>query len=106
MTMIYGKCAFYNCHVASCGLGCYVLPTTLAHALFCTFSLAQLAVKSVVEHIAFRLFTIMLIFIEFCLVVMDLWINTDGHLGNLSLASQIIMGYFVLELCARLFYKG
>lgn len=69
-------------------------------------SRAQIAVKSVVEHMAFRIFTILLIICEFCLVVLDLAVNEDGHLGNLGLASQIIMGYFVLELGARLFYKG
>ncbi|WAQ99156.1 TPTE2-like protein [Mya arenaria] len=67
---------------------------------------AQLAVKLVVEHIAFRMFTIALILGEFCLVIIDLTLNGDGHLGDLDLASQIIMGYFVLELAARIFYKG
>ncbi|KAL4229892.1 Phosphatidylinositol 3 [Mactra antiquata] len=67
---------------------------------------AQLAVKKVVEHLAFRLFTILLIVIEFTLVVIDLSINDDGHIKHLNLVSQIFIGYFVLELFARMFYKG
>lgn len=67
---------------------------------------AQLMVKCVVEHMAFRLFTILLIIVEFVLVILDLAINSDGHIKHLDLASQIIIGYFVLELLARIFYKG
>ncbi|XP_052277815.1 phosphatidylinositol 3,4,5-trisphosphate 3-phosphatase TPTE2-like isoform X2 [Dreissena polymorpha] len=71
-----------------------------------TIHKAQVAVKSVVEHLAFRLFTILLILGEFCVVIIDLTLNSDGHIGDLGLPSQIIMGYFVLELIARIFYKG
>ncbi|XP_053400350.1 phosphatidylinositol 3,4,5-trisphosphate 3-phosphatase TPTE2-like [Mercenaria mercenaria] len=67
---------------------------------------AQLLVKTVVEHMAFRIFTILLIIVEFVLVIIDLSMNSDGHIKHLDLASQIIIGYFVLELIARIFYKG
>lgn len=67
---------------------------------------AQLYVKRVVEHIVFRIFTILLIIAEFVLVVLDLAINSDGQIKHINLVSQIIIGYFVLELFARMFYKG
>ena len=76
------------------------------HIFFIYFSAAQLFVKGIVEHIVFRLITIAIIFGEFVIVVIDLAINSDGHIPHLGLVSQIIMGYFVIEILLRLFYKG
>lgn len=74
-------------------------PTSKLHS-------AQLFVKKIVEHIVFRLFTIALIITEFVIVIIDIAINSDGHIPHLSLVSKVIMGYFVVEISLRLFYKG
>ena len=56
----------------------------------------------VLEHLAFRLFTVVMILIDVAVVIADL-ITQQRWLEVISL---IIVTYFMVELLARIFAKG
>ncbi|XP_064607675.1 phosphatidylinositol 3,4,5-trisphosphate 3-phosphatase TPTE2-like [Liolophura sinensis] len=66
----------------------------------------QRKVQSVVEHIAFRLATVFLIVLDFILVIIELSIDPCDNGNGMEVVSHIIITYFVIEVCARIFYKG
>jgi ABC-type nickel/cobalt efflux system permease component RcnA len=70
------------------------------------FSRARWRVRRVIEHIAFRLFTIGLIVVEMILVIVAIILTEDKAIMWLDIVSQIIISYFLLEILARIFYKG
>lgn len=64
-------------------------------------------VKSVLEHIAFRLVTVVLILLDFIFVIVEL---TDQECkknqGTLEILSHVLISYFMLEVFFRVFYQG
>ena len=62
--------------------------------------------KKLVEHIAFRGLTVVLILLDLSLVITDLAKNGCGNGDALEVISHIIISYFMLELAARIFYQG
>lgn len=69
---------------------------------------AQFLVKSVIEHVLFRVFTVLLILVDVTLVVVDISVtdlsNETSH--NINLVSRIIVTYFLIEIGFRIFYRG
>ncbi|XP_048776038.1 phosphatidylinositol 3,4,5-trisphosphate 3-phosphatase TPTE2-like [Ostrea edulis] len=67
----------------------------------------QWMVKSVLEHIAFRLVTVVLILLDFIFVIVEL---TDQECkknqGTLEILSHVLISYFMLEVFFRVFYQG
>ncbi|XP_046557011.1 LOW QUALITY PROTEIN: phosphatidylinositol 3,4,5-trisphosphate 3-phosphatase TPTE2-like [Haliotis rubra] len=67
----------------------------------------QFQVKKVVEHIAFRAVTVLLIILDFSLVIVDLTRDTCASVDSgLEIVSHIIITLFVIEVAARIFYQG
>ncbi|KAL8583379.1 hypothetical protein ACOMHN_035361 [Nucella lapillus] len=67
----------------------------------------QLKVKKVVEHLLFRIFTVVLIMLDFILVVIDLSISNCVSSNNgLEIMSHGIITFFLLEVAFRVFCKG
>lgn len=69
----------------------------------------QWIVKSVLEHIAFRLITVVLILLDFIFVIVELAdndCNSNKGKGTLELLSHILISYFMLEVFFRIFYQG
>ncbi|XP_036360548.1 phosphatidylinositol 3,4,5-trisphosphate 3-phosphatase TPTE2-like isoform X1 [Octopus sinensis] len=71
-----------------------------------TLEAMQLRVQRVVQHIVFRIFTLILILTDFILVIVDLSIYECDTNNGLEITSHIIITYFMLEVGARIFYKG
>lgn len=69
---------------------------------------AQFLVKSVIEHVLFRVFTVLLILVDVTLVVVDISVtdlsNQTSH--DINLVSRIIITYFLIEIGFRIFYRG
>lgn len=72
------------------------------------FRKAQFLVKSVIEHVLFRVFTVLLILVDVTLVVVDVSVtdlsNQTSH--DINLVSRIIITYFLIEIGFRIFYRG
>ncbi|GAB1607276.1 phosphatidylinositol 3,4,5-trisphosphate 3-phosphatase TPTE2-like isoform X1 [Argonauta hians] len=66
----------------------------------------QLMIQKVLEHIVFRIFTVILILTDFIIVIIDLSISECDANNGLEITSHAIITYFMLEVGARLFYKG
>ncbi|XP_013398292.1 phosphatidylinositol 3,4,5-trisphosphate 3-phosphatase TPTE2 isoform X1 [Lingula anatina] len=75
----------------------YTAETPLEHA--------QLMVRKVVEHIIFRLVTMVLILIDIVLVIVDISITTDSKKG-FDVVALIFSCYFMTEVIARIFGRG
>lgn len=71
------------------------------------FRKARYMVGKVMEHIAFHLFTILLILFDIAIVVTDLAAGSSAHYHDeLEICSRVIITYFMLEVMLRIFYKG
>ena len=67
----------------------------------------RLSIQRVVEHILFRLLTVLLIIVDLALVVVDLSISNCVSANNaLEIVSHCIISFFLLEVAFRLFCKG
>ncbi|XP_052796776.1 phosphatidylinositol 3,4,5-trisphosphate 3-phosphatase TPTE2-like isoform X2 [Mya arenaria] len=66
----------------------------------------QFQLRSIVEHIAFRIATVVLIILDLTLVIIDLAdVDLTGNINSgLETVSHIIISYFVLEILMRIFY--
>lgn len=64
----------------------------------------QLRVRNVIEHIAFRIFTLLLIVVDVIVVILD--IADVGNAEALELTAVVICSYFMLEIFVRIFAKG
>lgn len=72
-----------------------------------SFRKARYMVGKVMEHIAFHLFTILLILLDIAIVVTDLAAGSSAHYHDeLEICSRVIITYFTLEVMLRIFYKG
>lgn len=79
------------------------------HYVFEFFRGLQWIVKRVLEHIAFRLITVVLILLDFIFVIVELAdddCNSNKGKGTLELLSHILISYFMLEVFFRIFYQG
>ena len=68
------------------------------------FRAVKLRVRNVIERIAFRIFTLLLIIVDVIVVILD--IANAGNTEALDLIAVIICIYFVLEILVRVFAKG
>ncbi|KAL4230685.1 Phosphatidylinositol 3 [Mactra antiquata] len=64
----------------------------------------QWLVQSVIEHIAFRITTVLLILLDLTLVSVDLAKVACNANDALEIISHFIISYFVLEILLRIFY--
>ena len=64
----------------------------------------KLRVRNVIEHIAFRIFTLLMIIVDVIVVILD--IANAGNTEALDLIAVIICTYFLLEILVRVFAKG
>ncbi|XP_053400347.1 phosphatidylinositol 3,4,5-trisphosphate 3-phosphatase TPTE2-like [Mercenaria mercenaria] len=64
----------------------------------------QQLVQNVVEHMIFRIVTVLLILLDFTLVTIDLANLACDANSILEIVSHIIISYFVLEIFLRIFY--
>ena len=85
---------------------CIVLLAYCFHCADCCscFSYVRDQVRLVVEHIAFRVFTVLLIFLDLTLVSIDLAKAACDASDGLEIVSHIIISLFVLEVLLRIFY--
>lgn len=64
--------------------------------------------KSVIEHVLFRVFTVLLILVDVTLVLVDISVTDlsaqTSH--DINLVSRIIITYFLIEIAFRIFYRG
>lgn len=69
---------------------------------------AQFLVKSVIEHVLFRFFTVLLILVDVTLVVVDISVSdlSSQTSHDINLVSRIIITYFLIEIGFRIFYRG
>jgi len=72
------------------------------------FRSARWHVKAVVEHLYFRLFTVLLIIVDITLVIIDITIafNDKKTSDAITIVSRVIVSYFLLEISLRIFAKG
>ena len=64
----------------------------------------QFQAKSVLEHIAFRVFTLLLIVVDVIVVILDL--ANAGNKETIEILAVVICTYFLLEIFVRIFAKG
>ena len=57
--------------------------------------------RRIIESIFFRLFTLLLLFVDFIIVIVDLALGHDSHYG-LKVAEFVLCVYFMLEVITRL----
>ncbi|KAL5012170.1 hypothetical protein ScPMuIL_010721 [Solemya velum] len=71
------------------------------------FAAFRIQLRSLIEHIAFRLITVLLILVEFVLAIVSLSI-ADDHTSqeSIEIVCQTIITYFVLEVLIRIFCTG
>ncbi|XP_056011438.1 phosphatidylinositol 3,4,5-trisphosphate 3-phosphatase TPTE2-like [Ostrea edulis] len=69
---------------------------------------AQYRVKSVIEHVLFRVFTVLLILVDVILVVVDISVTdlSEHTSHDITLVSRVIIAYFLIEIGFRIFYRG
>ncbi|XP_069129758.1 phosphatidylinositol 3,4,5-trisphosphate 3-phosphatase TPTE2-like [Argopecten irradians] len=60
--------------------------------------------KAVIEHVIFRIVTVLLILLDFILTIIGL-ADTDNANSGLEIVSHCIISYFLLEVAARIFYQ-
>ncbi|XP_069129987.1 phosphatidylinositol 3,4,5-trisphosphate 3-phosphatase TPTE2-like isoform X2 [Argopecten irradians] len=71
------------------------------------FKRCRWKVKALVEHLLFRLFTVILILVDISLVIIDFCADLDEVTSqNITITSRVIIGYFVFEIILRIFAKG
>ena len=68
------------------------------------FRSCQLRVRNVVGHLAFRIFTLILILVDVAVILLD--IGDVDNAEALDVTAVVICTYFLLEICLRLFAKG
>ena len=68
------------------------------------FSLLRHELRHLVDHLAFRIFTVLLVILDLIVVIADLAKNDTNR--ALEILSLIIMTYFVLECLLRLVAHG
>ena len=61
-------------------------------------------VRNVIEHIAFRIFTLLMIVVDVIVVILD--IADVGDAEALEITAVIICTYFMVEIIVRVFAKG
>ncbi|RUS79114.1 hypothetical protein EGW08_013124 [Elysia chlorotica] len=67
----------------------------------------QAKVQRIIENFYFRIFTVLVILLDFVLVIVDLALYTCASNDQpLEIISHIIICYFVIEIAARVFYQG
>ncbi|GFN82234.1 phosphatidylinositol-3,4,5-trisphosphate 3-phosphatase tpte2 [Plakobranchus ocellatus] len=72
-----------------------------------TVEALQAKVQRIIENFYFRVFTVLVILLDFILVIVDLAIYTCASNDKpLEIISHIIICYFVIEIGARIFYQG
>ncbi|KAK0064871.1 phosphatidylinositol 3 4 5-trisphosphate 3-phosphatase TPTE2 [Biomphalaria pfeifferi] len=68
---------------------------------------ARAKVQSIVENFYFRLFTVIVILLDFILVIIDLSLyECASNDQPLEITSHIIICYFIVEVSARIFVQG
>ncbi|KAK3099855.1 hypothetical protein FSP39_010806 [Pinctada imbricata] len=69
---------------------------------------AQFFVRSIVENVYFRLFTVILILTDVAIVIADITMThkNSQSFDTLEIVSRVILAYFVLEICLRIFARG
>ena len=78
--------------VVSRSLGLFDVCSTLTRHSLC---------RRIIESIFFRLFTLLLLFVDFIIVIVDLALGHDSHYG-LKVAEFVLCVYFMLEVITRL----
>lgn len=68
------------------------------------FRSVQWMVQSVIEHMIFRIITVILILLDLTLVIIDLAHLACNANSALEIVSHLIISYFVLEIFLRIFY--
>jgi hypothetical protein len=76
--------------------------------LFSLFSILRQNIRGVIEHLVFRIFTVVLILTDISLVIIEVAVfshdkETSHAIGQVSMA---IITYFVVEIGVRIFVKG
>lgn len=67
----------------------------------------QSKVQRIIENFYFRIFTVLVILVDFVLVIVDLSLYDCARNDQpLEIISHIIICYFVVEIAARIFYQG
>lgn len=61
-------------------------------------------VRTVIEHMVFRIITVLLILLDLILVIIDLAKVACNTTDAPEIISHIIISYFVLEVLLRIFY--
>lgn len=72
------------------------------------FGLFRRKLKQVIEHFLFRLFSLLLIIIDICILIVELAQINKGptELRPYEIASLCFVSYFVFEVCLRILAKG
>ncbi|XP_076446857.1 phosphatidylinositol 3,4,5-trisphosphate 3-phosphatase TPTE2-like [Babylonia areolata] len=71
------------------------------------FDAFRMKVRTFVEHLGFRMFTVLLIAIDFILVIIDMSISNCVSANNvLETISHCIITFFLLEVLLRIFGRG
>ncbi|XP_059138488.1 phosphatidylinositol 3,4,5-trisphosphate 3-phosphatase TPTE2-like [Physella acuta] len=67
----------------------------------------QMQVQRIVDNFFFRAFTVIVILLDFTLVIVDLSLYDCANNDQpLEIISHIILIYFLIEICARIFVQG
>jgi len=67
----------------------------------CNVQFVRWRTRRIIESIFFRLFTLLLLFVDFIIVIVDLALGHDSHYG-LKVAEFVLCVYFMLEVITRL----
>jgi len=67
----------------------------------CNIRFVRWRTRRIIESIFFRLFTLLLLFVDFIIVIVDLALGHDSHYG-LKVAEFVLCVYFMLEVITRL----
>lgn len=64
----------------------------------------RLRLELIMDHLAFRIFTLLLILADLAVIIVDLCSDTDRH--ALEITAVAIGFYFLLEVILRIMIKG
>ena len=81
-------------------------PTQIADENETVLKKAQFRVRLLVEHIAVQIISVLLILVDVCLTAAAIASSDETFDKRTSIVSNVILGYFIIEICLRVFGIG
>ena len=93
-------------HTKDSDIGSCSTPNQIADEHETALKKAQFRVRLLVEHIAVQIISVLLILVDVCLTAAAIASSDEVFDKRMSIVSKAILGYFIVEICLRVFGLG